>query len=476
MRLQAALLLSWLVGLMTPATLQAAGAPGPMPLLPEEQAAIARAFAPVFIFHPEEQYFPISSTFPLTLGNSSTKDVADSSPREQLGSAAERAARYTALPNETKLALAAVGYRVFPRFKHGETEVVVEYWCHYVYNAFTIRGTWLPYRISGNHPQDLERLFLVLTPVPGVPADDEAADEEWARRAFRIRRIVANAHDGSVPANEFEVKDQSRLDPPVSILVERGSHAMAPDINHDGRFTPKVDSTTTNKLLWGIRDGGSTWGWYRKGQMDVRDPERAVRLCAARPSADASPDDCAAYRLYPIENLQRWFDALNLSARERHEVVGSTSLFTRTFSNVRVEELMVPKDLPDGRLLDRMVRRRPRSGQGLLAGFASLSDGPGLAVGPRFFGDVRSRRWPDVVAEAVALFPQGQRPVAKTSVFGSYTVDAMTSVVLGADWISGPHPSADIVTGIEFHIGMMLVRPSWRLREGVFDSLVVAVF
>lgn len=476
MSLRAALFLAWL-GAFAPATVHAADSPGSLPLFPEEQAAIARAFAPVLIFHPDEQYFPISSTFPLTLGNASGDETADApGAREQLGRAAERAARYAALPRETKMALAAVGYRVFSRFRRGQTEVVVEYWCHYVYNAFTIRGTWLPYRISGNHPQDLERLFLVLSPVPDTPPREQAADDAWARRAFRIRRIVANAHDGSVPANEYEVKDPGRLDPPVNILVERGSHAMAPDIDHNGRFNPDVDSTTTNKLLWGIRDGGSTWGWFRKGQMDARDSLRAEHLCAFTPAAESTGGDCTPYRLYPIENIQRWFDALHLSARDRRDVIGTTSLFTRTFSNVRVEELMVPRDPPDGRLLDRMVRRRPRSGQGLVAGFGTIADGPGLAVGGRYFGDVPSRRWPDILAEAVAIVPQGQRPVAKASVFGSYAIDASTSVVMGGDWISRAQPSVDAVVGIEFHIGMILLRPSWRLREGTFDSFVVAVF
>ena len=314
-----------------------------------------------------------------------------------------------------------------------------------------------------------------------MPVDDATtrvsdANEDWARARFRIRRIVANAHDGSVPPNEYEVKGGRNLDTPISILVERGSHAMAPDIDHDGRFTPDIDSTSTGKLLWGIRDGGSIWGWYRKAHMDPRDPPQAVRLCALATSRGPSGAECAPYRLYAIENLQRWFDSLRLSASDRRDVVGHTSLLTRAFSNVRVEDLMVPRDPADGRVLDRMLRRRPRSGLGLLAGFATLANGPGFAVGPRYTADVPSQRWPDVVAEAVVIAPRGQPPAVKTSLLGSYSIDAMASVVVGADWISRARPSADVVTGLEIHIGSFLVRPSWRLREGVFDSLVVAVF
>lgn len=469
-----ACVLVWSFNLLVPPTL-AADTAASVRLAPDEQTAIARAFAPVFIFHPEEQYFPISSTFPMTI-ESDSEYATTRGAREQLGRAAERAARYDAFPKEAKLALAAVGFRVFSRFRHGESEVIVEYWCHYVYNQFTIRGSYLPYRISRNHPQDLERLFLVLAPVPGVPPPAEDANEAWARAAFRVRRIVANAHDGSVPPNEYEVKGERRLDTPIRILVERGSHAMAPDIDHDGRFTPDIDSTSTGKLLWGIRDDGSTWGWYRRAHMDTRNPPQAVHLCAAATPQEPSPVECAPYHLYAIENLQRWFDALQLSARDRRDIVGHTSLLTRTISNVRVEDLMVPGDPADGRELDRMLRRRPRTGPGLLAGFATLSNGPGFAVGPRYTADVPSRKWPDVVAEAVALVPRGQPAVLKTSILGSYSIDAMASVLIGADWISRAQPSADIVTGLEAHIGSLLVRTSWRLRQGVFDSMFVALF
>ncbi|PYR37546.1 MAG: hypothetical protein DMF90_06390 [Acidobacteria bacterium] len=248
-----------------------------------EQIAIARAFAPMLVFHAEEHYFPISSMFLLpSERGADTEAPATPEVHDQLGSAEERAARYKLLPQQDKLSRAAVGYRVFSRFKRGQTEVIVEYWCHYVYNEFTIRGTWFPYRISGNHTQDLERLFLVLVPTGDGPRT-EAADEVWARAAFRIERIVANAHDGSVPPNEYDVRDGRLVEPPVTILVERGSHAMAPDINHDGRFTPGEDSTTNNKLLWGIRDAGRPWGWYRKSQMDARNPGRTVRLCNPKP-------------------------------------------------------------------------------------------------------------------------------------------------------------------------------------------------
>ena len=478
---------AWAAGGTGSAGAETSDAAGSRRFSAAEQIAIARAFAPMLVFHAEEHYFPISSMFlmPSERGADTEAPAPPEAP-DQLGSAEERAARYKLLSQPDKLSRAAVGYRVFSRFKRGQTEVIVEYWCHYVYNEFTIRGTWFPYRISGNHPQDLERLFLVLVPTEEGPRT-EAADEVWARAAFRIERIVANAHDGSVPPNEYDVGDGRRVEPPITILVERGSHAMAPDINHDGRFTPGEDSTTNNKLLWGIRDAGRPWGWYRKSQMDARDPGRAVRLCAmtGRPSEGIrNPDEgtreveegCSPYGLYPIENLQRWFDDLHLSAEERREALGHTSWFTRPFGAVRVEELLAPRDPPDGRTLDRMIGRRSRVSQGTLAGYGTLNNSPAFVVGRRYFNDIASLRWPDFVAEGFAMFQDGQHPSAKVAAWGSYPLDALTNVLLGVDWISHARRSSDIVAGIEFRVGRLIVRSSWRLGEGVYDTFVIAVF
>ncbi len=83
-----------------------------------------------------------------------------------------RVAGYRTLTLAEKLRRAALGYRVFSRVDGGQTEIVVEYWCYYVYNEFTVRGTWLPYRVRDNHPHDLERLYLVLTPTHAASSDD----------------------------------------------------------------------------------------------------------------------------------------------------------------------------------------------------------------------------------------------------------------------------------------------------------------
>jgi len=47
-----AFVLVWILSLLVPATLEADESSASLPFLRAEQTAIARAFAPVFIFHP----------------------------------------------------------------------------------------------------------------------------------------------------------------------------------------------------------------------------------------------------------------------------------------------------------------------------------------------------------------------------------------------------------------------------------------
>jgi membrane-associated phospholipid phosphatase len=425
---------------------------------PSDQEVIARAFAPVLVFHRDEDFFPLNSRDGVAAGDD-PQGVRD------------RVAKYVALSRHDRLARAAVGYRVFSRVDRGVESVVVEYWCHYLYNAYTLRVGWLPYRVRDNHPEDLERLYLVLTPTAW--RDEEPHDEGWARRSFRIRLVVANAHDGSVRPNQYNADIGTAIMPPLTILVERGSHAMAPDINHDGRFTPSIDSTAPGKLMWGIRDGGNAWGWYRASYMDMRD-HTAVRLCED-PTAPAG-GRCDPYALYPVTDLQRWFEGLQLSNRERLDIVGHTSWVTRVFGDVRVENLMVPADPPDGRMLDRMLTRRTRTQEGYEAGFTMLGKAPAGIAGKRFFWDVPSQRMPDVVADVSAIVPAGKPTRLQAIVAGSYALDATTNVLVGTGWFSVARSHPDGVVGFDVRVGRFHVQPLYRLGHDWVHANLVALF
>jgi len=422
-----------------------------------QQLAIAREFAPTLVYHPQELYFPT---------NSIAVPALDPWP--------VRVSRYDALTTQEKLDRASLAYRVFPRSQDGQTEIVVEYWCYYVYNAYRIRGAWLPYRASANHPNDLERLYVVLrSKDPGWPA--AAADgDAWARENFEILRVVANAHDGSIPPNQFRVREGDRLQDPVRVLVERGSHAMAPDVNRDGRFTPNVDSTGVSKVRWGIRDSGSTWRWYLKSFMDERDAS-AVSLCGPVPSTGLDPPDCPRYALYPADDLQRWFQELQLSETARDDVVGRTSWVMRTFGDARVEGLMAPLDEADGHEFARMLRRRKRTETGFAAGFTTVDYAPTLVLSGRSFWEVPSARYPDILAEVAVLFPHQRRTLYETTVWGSYNVDAITNVLVGLGWFSESQAASPVI-GAEVRVGRFRVRPNWRLSDGGFDARITTAF
>jgi hypothetical protein len=456
------------------ASVSATAAEQALVLSAAERTAIARAFAPVFVFHALEEYFPTSPVFPLDssrLSELSEEHLAD--VRTRLASA-ERTARYRALSVEAKLEQSAVQYRVFSRLVDGRIEVVAEYWCYYVFNAFTVRVAWFPHRVPDNHPHDLERVYFVLRPVRARPTA-VYADEAWARSAFRVERVVTNAHDGSIPPNQYVAHAGETLVPPLAVLVERGSHAMAPDINRDGRFTPADDSTGTTKLLWGIRDRGTTWGRYRASYMDLRGAS-SVRLCGP---ATRLPERevCRPYALTPAGELQDWFRQVPLSPTDRRNILGDTPWLTRAFGDVRVEQLMFPTDPPDGRMLDSMLRRRSRTHAGYVLGWTTTgSHVPTFLVGRRYFWEVPSRYAPDIIGEAMALFPVGGRRIGEATVFGSYSLDAVTSVLVGTSWMSNGTPAPDVVAGVDLRIGLLRVRPTWGFRGGGFDSRLTVRF
>jgi len=110
----------------------------------------------------------------------------------------------------------------------------MEYWFYY------------PFDEGKSHPHihDSEHLFIEVDKLGGT-----------------VRNVFASAHDSFVPNNLYStlVKDAPPVALPLFAMVELAKHAMAPDLNHDGRFTRGVDDNLHNELyaFWGIRDRGS---------------------------------------------------------------------------------------------------------------------------------------------------------------------------------------------------------------------------
>ena len=258
------------------------------------------------------------------------------------------------------------------------------------------------------------------------------------------------------------------------MLIERGSHAMAPDINQDGRFTPGIDSTATRKLQWGIRDSGATGSRYRASFMDNRDTS-AFSLCGPAESHPAELPECRRYDLYPTDQLQSWFQGFDVSPRDRDRIYGRSSWQVRIFGDVRLETLLVPPDPPDGSVLNAMERRRIRGQAGSMIGLTAVGPSPALIIGQRHFWNVGPRRAPDVAAEALVLFSGDRRPLIEGTVWGSYTVDAITNVVIGGGWFSDHH-TPDIAAGTDLRLGRFTVRPIWRVWSRTFNARVTTTF
>ena len=114
-------------------------------------------------------------------------------------------------------------------------------------------GTWLleywfyyPFDEGKSHPHlhDSEHLFVEVDKLGGT-----------------VRNVFASDHDSLVANNLYStlVKDSPPVALPLFAMVELAKHAMAPDLNHDGRFTRGVDDNLHLEpyAFWGLRDRSS---------------------------------------------------------------------------------------------------------------------------------------------------------------------------------------------------------------------------
>jgi hypothetical protein len=452
-----------------------------------EQDAIARAFAPVFVFHPHERFLPTSPLFPLELDDVPRAEVrTPASLAEVLGTVDSRVARYLRLSFEEKLAIATIHWRVYHTRDADRPVVVAEYWCYYAFNEFKLHGGFLPYSVHDDHRHDLERVFIVLERKNGSASLGERDDEQaWARRTYRIRRIVASAHDGPIAANRFDVppspglseaseaSEQPQL--PIEILVEQGSHAMAPDIDRDGAFTPGIDSSRPRGGFdWGIRDHGNTWSFYRASYMDRRGHESSIRLCAS--DDEVVRTDCVPYALASADDLQRWFEGMHLTSADRSRIIGHTSTAVRMFGDAAIEDLMVPTDPPDGSMLHDMMQRSCHSERGLFGGMIAALKSPAAIVGGRINVPTYLPVVPGLLAEAVAIAPAHSKPKAEASLLGYFRADAILKLVAGVGFYSQDRRHIDSIAGFEVRAGRLRVRPTVRLRAGDLDTRIILVF
>jgi hypothetical protein len=243
-------------------------------------------YAPVLEFAAAEDAFPTVTSFWKEL----TKEIPNEAhwePDLKDSSANKKQAqkdmldRYLGISKEKKLMEAAVYYRVPARSYPGSW--LFEYWTYYPFDTGHIV----------NHPHDTEHVFVEVDKLGG-----------------QVCAVLAAAHSANTPNNLY-LATQPDAEPatlPLFVFVEKGKHAMAPDINRDHIFTPGVDvnMSAESPQVWGVRDViGQTDSHMRSYESvmtlprDERDAWATLRFNDYY-SAKRFPNIKPAYRLEPL--------------------------------------------------------------------------------------------------------------------------------------------------------------------------------
>jgi len=144
---------------------------------------------------------------------------------------------------------------------------LLEYWYYYPFDEGKPHA----------HIHDSEHMFIEVDKLGGT-----------------VRNVFASDHDSFVPNNLYSVlvKDARPVSLPLYATAEYGKHAMAPDLDRDGRFTRGVDDNLHPEPfeVWGLRDVGEKRG-------DIMEPYRAKMSLPRYPEDRFALSDTAA--LFP---------------------------------------------------------------------------------------------------------------------------------------------------------------------------------
>jgi hypothetical protein len=423
-------------------------------LTKETQERLAGRYAPILIFHPREEYFPTSPLFPQELLAADGRAVDRDGPRiGWLGTSATRRERYRALALEEKARLATVYYRAYPVRRGAGRHVVLEYWLYYVQNTYRVRGGVLPLWVDSSHPNDLEHIHIVFR--------DEGSGlvpvELWA-----------SSHDGVVPANRYTYKSSDEAFAANGrFLVERGSHALAPDVDGDGVFTPGPDGHSGYRLLWGIRDLGVSRTGYDRSYLDADRTVSSIELAPAldRPQRPGT----LTYRLRPVEEISREFAQLQLSDRERqHGFETARHWLRRAFggNNGDAGKLLIPPERSGGSSSSSIgISHIASVERGFLVGGTFKFQDLGALIGARyaFLHDIGFL--PDLIIEANGV-QTTRRSYITTQFLLSYPLDASTRIMAGRALVTDSwrfdNRQSDWYAGVELRLGPMRISAASR--------------
>jgi hypothetical protein len=393
----------------------------------DEQHRLAQQFAPVLMFHPEEKYLPCSPEIWRARGGS-----------EGLSGSA-----YDAASQEEKVRNAVVFYRVFDR---GEQRIV-EYWLYYVNDTYRAGGGLFPFWSDASHFNDLEFIFLILGRKP--------ASNDWG-----IKEIIASAHE----INNIHKMGTDNPPQRIRFLVELGSHAMAPDLNADGRFTPALEDHSNSKIVWGIRDYGNIWARYSPAYGSERIAPSAISLYPEG-SDTLVPliSQPFTYRLESISGLMsnsfEWKDRLPRNTRN-----WVTRIFGKPDGSSK--SLALPPMHPNFGKPGRAENNQAAVERGPFVGYTPILAGYTVFAGYRYTQPSHSRYVPDAVLDSYALLTGNGNDYYEFRMMGTYPVDAITSLLGGfsilGDSIGFDHHQLNWVGGFEVRLNHFRFHSTFR--------------
>jgi hypothetical protein len=351
-----------------------------------------------------------------------------------------------------------------------EVKLVVDYWLYYVWNDYRVRGGLFPFWFDRSHPNDLEHIHLILKKRT-VPESEVVIPSVIDR--FTLEAVFSSAHEGTMPANRYYPATDN-YQPKQHFMVELGAHAIAPDANKDGVFTPGIDGQSGYKLLWGIRDKGIAWTWYRASFTQPRS-ETDTTVFSVR-DEDGSAE--FTYQLVPADKLRSELNELALSTEERKRIFETRIHRMRRFlgtSNGEAHRLVEPPDI-ESQGNEIGLNGFSSTERGIIFGGTSMADTPGIFLGGRY-GFLHGITYlPDLICQLDGILTTQGKGLLSSQFLLSYPISVATKVVGGAglltDSASFRNKQWDWLAGFEVRLGHLQIYAGFRSSGKVNDETV----
>jgi hypothetical protein len=316
---------------------------------------------------------------------------------------------------------------------------------------------------GGCHSNDLESVTMELR----LEVDGEG---EGARYRVALRTISGAAHGSHFFSNDLVLTKLGTNDVslPIVLLVEEGKHAVAPDRNADGHYTPGYDINRSLNDAWGVRDifgasqlGPSAYqGWMTKprhGDNRFRaHTDRASALWATSyrsawwpklPDSTyelrALPSACLTYQDPPPEpedfngckkrSVSYFLKAKGLRPEKSGFIRSAASLYWQALQSLRAIYETTPEDSPARARLG-FSSSIPVYEVPLIGGIISLRQ-------TALFEDWRRKNHPDRSSDTSLEYQAFYSPSI------SRRFDWYAGGGLGLDFVTSPITSAEVVYG-----------------------------